>query len=83
MEFFLGLLTAIADWGANVRGGPGASAGYCLELPGWLIFPFKSKQAPCEHRTRVQPCPKQVVVNPPPFKLVNGDAVCGQDKTIS
>lgn len=60
MVFFFGRLTAIADWGASMRGGPGASAGYCLELPGELIFPFKRKPAPRRHRTRAQPCPMQV-----------------------
>lgn len=41
VEFFFGLLTAVDICGANMRGGPGASAGNCFVFSWGLIFIFK------------------------------------------
>jgi hypothetical protein len=38
VEFFFGFVTAVDICGANMRGGPGANAGKCLALLGWLIM---------------------------------------------
>jgi hypothetical protein len=38
VEFFFGLLTAVVVCGANMRGGPGASAGNCFVFSWGVIF---------------------------------------------
>jgi hypothetical protein len=41
VEFFFGLLTAVVVCGANMRGGPGASAGNCFVFSWGVIFIFE------------------------------------------
>lgn len=41
VEFFFGLLTAVDVCGANMRGGPGASAGNCFVFSWGVIFILK------------------------------------------
>jgi hypothetical protein len=41
VEFFFGLLTAVVVCGANMRGGPGASAGNCFVFSWGVIFIFQ------------------------------------------